>query len=263
VESRIPNAERKDERPVRGLSLQTLVIASVASAAASFAASRIWGPGTLISAAATPVVVALVSEFLRRPVQRVSATARKLPAPQSLPAVRKHTIATAADAAGVKPDPQIAAEPYSPSGQQADPHAAIEPDVDAGTVEPTRAEAWRPRWRPALITGLVAFAIVVALYTVPDLVAGHSITGNGAATTFFGDPANVNKNPGATTTGTATSPPTTITKTTPAKTTTTTPGATQTTKTTTPANPHATTTPTTSTTPAVSPGKTTQTAPAH
>jgi hypothetical protein len=243
---------------VSGLSLQTLVVASVASAAASFAASRIWGPGTLISAAATPVVVALVSEFLRRPVQRVSATARKLPAPQSLPAARKRTMAQTEGPARVKPDPQIAAEPHSPSGQQADPPAAIEPDVDSGTVEPTRAEAWRPRWRLALITGLVAFAIVVAFYTVPDLVAGHSITGNGAATTFFGDSANAKQKPGLTTTRTATSPTTTITKTTPAKTTITktTPAKTTTT---TRANPHATT----STTPAVSPGKTTQTAPAH
>lgn len=258
MKSRTPDAERKDERPLSGLSLQTLVIASVASAAASFAASRVWGPGTLISAAATPVVVALVSEFLRSPVQRVSATARKLPAPQSLPAVRKHTIGTTTDAAGVKPDPQMAGEPHSPSGQRADPPASIEPDVDSGTVEPTRAEVWRPRWRLALITGLVAFAIVLALYTVPDLVAGHSITGNGAATTFFGNTAKVKKNPGPTT-GTATSRATTITKTAPAKTTTSTPGATQTTKTTTPANSQATT----GTTPAVSPGKATQTAPAH
>jgi hypothetical protein len=97
VESPGPDAERRDDRLGGRISLQTLIIASLASAAASFAASRIWGPGTLISAAATPVVVALVSEFLRRPVQTVSTTAKRFPAAQSLPAVRKRTIAAPED----------------------------------------------------------------------------------------------------------------------------------------------------------------------
>ena len=37
-----------------------------------------------------------------------------------------------------------------------------------------------------VVTSLLAFAIVVALYTVPDILAGRSITGNGQPTTFFG-----------------------------------------------------------------------------
>jgi hypothetical protein len=92
VESPVRNADRNDARRGSGISLETLIIASLASAAAAFAASRIWGTGTLISAAATPVVVALVSEFLRRPVQTVAATARKVPTVQTLPAVHKRTI---------------------------------------------------------------------------------------------------------------------------------------------------------------------------
>ena len=61
-----------------GISLQTLGVASAASAVASFTASHLWGPGTVASAALTPVVVALVSEFLRRPVHHVSATAQRV-----------------------------------------------------------------------------------------------------------------------------------------------------------------------------------------
>jgi hypothetical protein len=234
VESSGPNAEREDNRAGSGISLQTLIIASVASAAASFAASRIWGPGTLISAAATPVVVALVSEFLRRPVQTVSTTAKKFPAAQSLPAVRKRTIATPADPTRVQRDPPITAPPTSPSGQQAhprrraEPPAAFTPDVESGTVKHTEADGWRPRWRPALATGLVAFAVVVALYTVPDVLAGRSITGNGQPTTFFGGSANVKQTTGPTRTVTIT-PTTTITKTAPRTTTTTTPATTHTT----------------------------------
>ena len=234
VESPRPDAERTDDRPGGRISLQTLIIASLASAAASFAASRIWGPGTLISAAATPVVVALVSEFLRRPVQTVSTTAKRFPAAQSLPVVRKRTIAAPEDPTLVERDPPITAEPNSPSGQQADPRRRVElphaitPDVDSETITSTEANAWRPRWRLALVTGLVAFAIVVALYTVPELFAGRSITGNGQPTTFFGGSANAKQTTAPTRTVTIT-PTTTITKTAPRTTTTTTPATTRTT----------------------------------
>lgn len=82
-------ADRKQSRPGGGIALQTLMIASVASAVASFAASRIWGAGTLISAAATPVIVALAAEFLRRPVQTVAETAEKVPTASDSAAARR------------------------------------------------------------------------------------------------------------------------------------------------------------------------------
>jgi hypothetical protein len=231
VESPVPNAGRKDDRPGSGISLETLIIASLASAAASFAASRIWGKGTLISAAATPVVVALVSEFLRwsRPRRRV------------------------------------------------EPSAATTPNVDPGAIKYYKTDSWRPRWRPALVTGLVAFAIVVALYSVTDLIAGRSITGNGQPTTFFGGSAEKKKKTTPTTTVTTTTPITTATKTAPTSTTTTTTTrATSTTDSTTPThrastatlttsattNTSSPTTPTTSTTPPTVNRTTTQTTPA-
>ena len=101
------------------------------------------------------------------------------------------------------------------------------PDVDPGTITYYgKAELASP-----LAAGArhwpVAFAIVVALYTVPDLLAGRSITGNGQPTTFFGGSANVKKT-SPTTTVTTTTPTTTATKTTPATTTTTTTATTKT-----------------------------------
>ena len=110
MQSRVPDPDRKDLRLGSGISVETLIIASLASAAASFAASRIWGSGTLVSAAATPVVVALISEFLRRPVQTVAATAKKVPTAQSVPAVRKRTIAAPRDPTHLDADPAIPAE---------------------------------------------------------------------------------------------------------------------------------------------------------
>jgi hypothetical protein len=264
VEASHPNADRKDERPGSRISLQTLIIASFASAVASFAASRIWGAGTLISAAVTPVIVALVAEFLRRPVQTVAATAKKVPTVQTLPAVRKRTIAATEDPTDVRSDPTRVTtdsatrdEPQSYSGLpesrlRVESPAAIAPAADPGTIKAAEVNTWRPHWRLVVLTGLLAFAIVVALYTVPDLLAGRSITGNGQPTTFFGGSANVKNRATPTTTVTTTTPTTKVTKTAPTtKTTTTTTStstSTSTTKTTTPTGTQ-TTTPTTSKTP--------------
>ena len=268
-----PDTERQDNRRGRGVSLQTLIIASVASAAAAFGASRIWGTGTLISAAVTPVVVALVSEFLRRPVQTVAETAKKVQTVQPLPTVRPRANATPEDPTDVPhdrervtADPTDRGEPHSPPGppgrrRRVDPAAAVTPVADAATIPGAKASTWRPRWRPAVITGLLAFAIVVALYTVPDLLAGRSVTGNGQPTTFFGASPKVNKKTSPTTTATTPTPATTVTKTTPPTSTasTTTTGATPTTSTTTALRTSTQTTTTTST--AINP-TTTPTSPA-
>ena len=250
------NADRKDKRPGSGISLQTLIIASFASAVASFAASRIWGAGTLISAAVTPVIVALVAEFLRRPVQTVAATAKKVPTVQSLPAVRKRTIAATEDPTGVRSDPTRVTtdsatrdEPQSYSGLpeprlRVESSPAIAPVVNPGTIKAAEVNTWRPHWRLVVVTGLLAFAIVVALYTVPDLLAGRSITGNGQPTTFFGGSANVKNR------ASPTSTVTTVTKTAP---------TTPTTKTTTTAAPTTKTTTTKTTAPTGTPTETTTT----
>ena len=249
-----PDPDRNESRRGSGVSLQTLIIASIASAAAAYGASRIWGTGTLISAAITPVVVALVSELLRRPVQTVATSAKRIPPVPPLPAVRARTSATPRDptdamqeAEQVRTDPTSPAQPPSPSTQPRPPRR-VEPAADStpgpGPAVPhqTAADARRPRWRVAVLTGLLAFAIVVAVYTVPDLVAGHSVTGNGQPTTFFGASAHKNTKTSPTTTvTTTTSSPTTVTTTAPATSTTT---ATPTTKTTatTPTSQQATST---------------------
>lgn len=155
-------AGARDERR-GGISVQTLGVAAAASAAASYAASHLWGPGTVASAALTPVVVALVSEFLHRPINKVSATAaRAAPLPPRPP--------------GSRAVPGREAPPLTPDPADWTP-------ISYGPPAPQ--PRWRPRWRLVLLTGLTAFAIVVGVYTVPDLVLGHSITGSGGATTFF------------------------------------------------------------------------------
>ena len=219
-----PNPGHRDDRPRSGISPQALIIASVASAAASFAGARLWGPGTLIGAAAAPVIVALVSEFLRRPVHAVKATAKRVPTP-GITRTGNTRSAVATDRA--------------------------RPVVDGtGLVADADVHTRRSRWRWAVITGLLACVIVVGLYTIPDLVTGHSITGNGQPTTFFGGSATAKAKAGpaggATTTTTVTITKTTTTpRTHPRTTTMPTTTVTSTTTPTTTTSTAATTTPTT------------------
>src|ERR687895_1424726 len=62
-------AEREEERRVN---MRTLVIASVASAAAALLVSQLSTAGTWVAAAMPPVIVSLISEMLHRPTERIA-----------------------------------------------------------------------------------------------------------------------------------------------------------------------------------------------
>ena len=59
-----------------GLSLQTLAISALAASAAFVLVPLVWEPGTVFATAMTPVIVALVSEAIRHPVERVKTVRR-------------------------------------------------------------------------------------------------------------------------------------------------------------------------------------------
>src|SRR3954469_12394889 len=69
-----------------GVSLDTIIVASLASVTAMLITSHFWKGGTVISAAMTPVIVALASEAYRRPARKVT---------QLAPAVKRLTPAEA------------------------------------------------------------------------------------------------------------------------------------------------------------------------
>ena len=56
----------EQEKKQSGLSLQTLIISSLAAATAAIVVPTFWQRGSVIATAFTPIVVALVSEALRR-----------------------------------------------------------------------------------------------------------------------------------------------------------------------------------------------------
>jgi hypothetical protein len=149
-----------------GLSIKTLLIAGAASAIAAFVVPRFWEPGTVFAAAMTPIIVTVVSELLKRPVETVSAvTARK----------------TTGGAVLLDPPPE---EPF-------DPLAPVSAEELEALPETTGARAVHRRpltgrqWKLALGTGLLAFLCAAAFVTATELLAGETVGGGDNPTTFF------------------------------------------------------------------------------
>jgi hypothetical protein len=218
----------RQQKKSGGLSPGTLTIASLSSLAAALVVSKIWGGGTLIGAAMTPVIVAIVSEGLRRPAT-VVATVRETRATRYDP--------VAEGRAGLR-------EGDLEHARSAMPAAAVaERRVHRTTGRSGGGSGFslrmpRPRVVAAVMTGLVAFAIAGLLLTSSELVLGKSVVSPSKRTTFVPVKRDTSK-----------------TTTTTEKTTSTQDSTTTTTPTTTTA-PEATTPPSTETTPVAPPAQT-------
>jgi hypothetical protein len=226
--------------PARGgdVSLGTLAIAAAASAVAAFVTSQVWAGGTLVSAALSPVIVALVKEGLARPAEKVKTV-------RLVRGTRGEPVEAAGDERPIPAGVAYEAEELTPV-------------TVYGRSERRRPRFTRKQLRIAFITGLLAFGIVVVIYTVPELLSGSSIGGGGSSRTtlFGGTPAAQKKasstKPSASATPTATPRAGTTPTATPAATVTATPTAAATASAT-PAAPAATAAPTTTTAPAPTP----------
>jgi hypothetical protein len=175
-----PQAE--PTRADSGIELTTLFLSAVASAAAAYVTSKIWAPGTLFSAAMSPVIVALVKEGLRKPTEAVANVV-----PAVVPASTRWSRAGAGEP-GLVVDPGAAPPEPVPHVDPDAPHVVLPPVVsgETGPVRVYTTRARRLRWRLAVITGLLGFGVCVVLYTVPELISGQSIGRGGRATTLWG-----------------------------------------------------------------------------
>ena len=181
-----------------GLSLQTLVIAAVASGIAAIVVSHFWQNGTVFAAAMTPVVVSIMKEALQRPIE--SEVVRK-----SASKVSKVATAALPTTGGPRGStPSTSTLPPPPTGPPngnggGDPTASR--DVVMAGPRRTYSSAGRettprgdgffsrlrgPRLRLAIVTGILAFVVAVAALTLPELIFGGSVTSSGGSTTFFG-----------------------------------------------------------------------------
>jgi len=234
-----PTQRHATPRPARaGVDLSTLAITAVASAVAAYVTSQIWAPGTLWSAAMTPVFVALAKEGLARPVEKVATVAPALP--------RRRMPDDLAERLQEGTPP-----PVLPTA----------PGEEAGPVRVYNDRRRRLHWKVAVVTGLLGFAIAAAAYTLPELIAGSSVAGGGRGLTYFGGHSRHKRPSKGDTPATQTQTQTqtqTVTKTTtvPAPLTTTTPTKTAPAPTTT-VPPATTTTPTPAVAPTTTPTQTT------
>jgi hypothetical protein len=208
--STAPKRGREEERRI---SIRTLVIASVASLTAALVTSQLWSAGTPIAAAATPVIVALVSELLHRPTEVVA---------QRLTTQRTSSI------------PREPGRPGPPPPREPEPVPTWAPPESGGeppSTQPVSVYGRRPRrGRKVAVglvvaTGLLGFAIAATALTVPELITGQSIGKRDNRSTLFGGHHRKKKQqeqqtttPTGTTTQQQTTP--TSTSTTPQKTTT-------------------------------------------
>lgn len=205
------------------VSPRTLAIASIGSGTAAYVVSQLWAPGTLIGAAVTPVIVALVSEVVRKPIEAVPAPRVALaplyPGASEEPA----TAGGAADDPPPLPGPPPPRASSPPPQPEPSPIVPPPPGTEPVVHEYARADYRtydRQRARIVVATAGLAFLIAVAFYVVADFTTGSPITGGGGSSSLF-DPGGKHKSKSQPSTT-----PTTPTQTQPQPQTTTTPAQT-------------------------------------
>jgi hypothetical protein len=164
-----------------GLSLQTLVIAAAASGAAAIVVSHVWKDGTVIAAAMTPVIVAIVKEMLQRPME--SEIVRR--PVQQVGRLASSRLVTPGRVRRPDPDPVVPPterqEPGPADGDGRPPEGGLTPMRTYG-----RSRRRPPHLKLALITGLVGFLIAAAVLTLPELLFGGAISSHHDTTLFGG-----------------------------------------------------------------------------
>jgi hypothetical protein len=145
----------------RRIDVRTLIIASLASAAAALITSQFWIRGTPIAAAVTPVLVTILSEMLHRPTDKIAD--RFTAETDALP-----------EAAGADPPPPAEETRPQPARDE--------------TIRVYRQPSRRRRlpWGPIAATAGTAFVIGAAIVTVPELVTGRSLGDGSRNSTLIG-----------------------------------------------------------------------------
>ena len=188
---------RTERGDANRLDLRTLVIASVASAVAAIAVSRIWASGTPIAAAATPVLVTLLKEVLDRPsskiAERFTADTRALPDTE----VREPVAARARREPSARPAGPTRRMP--PPSESRDEAGATARDAEgAGDIrvyrqQPPGRMTGKINPKIALITGLLAFVIAGLFITGGQVLAGNPFGSKGNGAIILGQHKNKDK----------------------------------------------------------------------
>jgi hypothetical protein len=153
-----------------GLSLQTLLISSLAAVAAAIVVPMFWERGSIFATAITPIIVAVVSEALNRPAAVIKTAAPRVARRTATGAAVRTRTPTGVGARGEGP------EQLPP--RRHDPFGLYEQERPSGNRRPLKI---------ALITGLLAFIIGAGVVTASELaVFGHSVGQPKRSTGLFG-----------------------------------------------------------------------------
>jgi hypothetical protein len=163
-----------------GLSVQTLLISSVAAVVATVVVSQFWEKGTLFFTAMVPIVVAITSEALKRPAEKITQVA---PLVAPLKPARRGPTGTAPHEPAI---PEEARRTFPDEG--AEPPPRREDRFGLYEDEPRRGQFLRSRGvRVGLVTGLIAFLIGAAVVTASELALFNGSVGGGERrTTLLG-----------------------------------------------------------------------------
>jgi hypothetical protein len=172
-----------------GLSLQTLLISSLAAVAAAVVVPTFWERGSLIATAITPIIVAVVSEALHRPAKAITAVTPRVTRRSATGAALRSQQPTGVGSRGEGPE-------------QLPPRR----DDPFGLYEDERPRKRSFPLRLAVITGLLAAVIGAGVVTASELaIFGHQIGNSDRSTGLLGGKAKKSTaTPTATPTETAT-----------------------------------------------------------
>ena len=190
-----PRSEREEERR---LNVQTLAIASVASASAAAITSQLWIAGTWIAAAVTPVLVALLSEAIHRPTEKIARSWTSDRPALGETAVREPIRVPDAESPPDRRGPPGEPAPGEPAPGGPPPgRRTVDGPRDPGAPRPGepgpvrvyRGSGRRPSRRRIAFgvvaaTAAIAFVIGVVLFTTTELIAGQPIGKGGGRTTI-------------------------------------------------------------------------------
>jgi hypothetical protein len=185
----------KEDKGAGGLSLQTLVISSLAAVAAAVVVPTFWEKGSLVATAITPIIVAVVSELLNRPAKVITAVTPRVTRRSATGAALRSEQPTGVGARGDGPEqlPPRREDPFGLYGDQRQPRR-------------------RFPLRIAVITGLLAAVIGAGVVTASELALfGHQIGNSHRSTGLLGgtpSKSTATPTPTATETPTETSTPT-------------------------------------------------------
>jgi hypothetical protein len=161
----------QEEKKPSGLSLQTLIISSIAAGTAAIVVPTFWERGSVLATAITPIIVAIVSEALRRPADVITSATPKVSRRSATGAAVRSEQPSGVGARGEGP------EQVSRWGT---------PDDPFGLRQPERQRRRFP-WRIAVVTGLLAAVIGAGVVTASELaIFGNQIGDSNRQTGLFG-----------------------------------------------------------------------------